>query len=201
MGMKEKFFTQFSHPKGWLGHFVGWLMARKNISRLRWGAQKLQPQNHHDILEIGYGPGSFIQILLKEHAHQGHIYGIDISDVMYVQASRRNQQAVENGQVILKQASVEALPFDTGSFDRVYTSNTNMFWPDPVENMKEIARVLKPDGLFCLSLQPHWIKTGEGVKREAESIRAQMEQAGFRNIEMDFKQMKPIACLCLTGTL
>jgi ubiquinone/menaquinone biosynthesis C-methylase UbiE len=201
MGLKEDFFKQFSHPTGWLGHFAGWLMRHRNTSRLRWGVEKLRTNPDHDILEIGFGPGSFIEILLREHGHRGGIFGIDLSEVMYKQASRRNRKALENGQLLLQQASVEAIPFDANRFDRVYTSNTNMFWPNPVENMKEIARVMKPDGLFCLSLQPYWIMTDAGVREEAEKIRAQMQEAGFRHIETDFRPMKPIACMCLTATL
>ena len=200
MGLKENFFKQFSRPTGALGHVAGWLMRRRNTSRLRWGVEKLQADVNHDILEIGFGPGAFIEILLREHGHQGGIYGIDLSDVMYRQASRRNRQAMEDGQVVLKQASVEAIPFESKRFDRIYTSNTNMFWPNPVENMKEIARVMKPDGLFCLSLQPYWIKTDAGVREEAEKIREQMRTAGFNHIKMDFRAMKPITCMCLTAS-
>jgi len=201
MGLKEHFFKQFSHPTGTLGHLAGWLMRKRNTSRLRWGVEKLHMEANHDILEIGFGPGSFIEILLQEHAHKGGIYGIDLSDVMYRQASRRNRTALQSGQLVLKQASVEAIPFESNRFDRVYTSNTNMFWPEAVENMKEIARVMKPDGRFCLSLQPYWIKTDEGVREEAEKIKLQMEAAGFHNIETDFRHMKPISCLCLTAYL
>ena len=93
------------------------------------------------------------------------------------------------------------LPHQGERFDRVYTSNTSMFWPNPVENMREVTRVMKADGLFCLSLQPHWIKTKAGVREEAENIRAQMQEVGFRNIEMDFRDMKPITCMCLTASL
>jgi SAM-dependent methyltransferase len=200
MGLKENFFKQFSRPTGMLGHLAGWLMARRNVARLRWGVEKLQTHTQHDILEVGFGPGSFIEILLDEHAHQGRICGIDLSDVMYQQAGRRNRKALESGQVELKQASVEAIPFDSESFDRVYTSNTSMFWPNPVENMKEIARVLRADGLFCLSLQPYWIKSEDEVRQEAQRIKGQMQEAGFKNIEMDFKHMKPISCMCLTAT-
>lgn len=199
MGLKDNFLKQFSRPTGWLGHVAGWLMRRRNVERLRWGAEKLRADAQHDILEIGFGPGSFIEILLREHMHRGGIHGIDLSEVMYQQAGRRNREAVQHGQVVLRQASVQSIPYEAERFDRVYTSNTSMFWPEPVENMKEVARVMKPGALFCLSLQPYWIKSDAGVREEAEKIRGQMQAAGFTDIEMDFRPMRPISCLCLTA--
>jgi SAM-dependent methyltransferase len=101
---------------------------------------------------------------------------------------------------MLQPAAVDAIPCEGKRFDRVYTSNTSMFWPNPVENMREIARIMKADGLFCLSLQPYWIRTEAGVREEAEKTRALMKEAGFRHIDMDFRDMKPISCMCLTAS-
>jgi len=63
--------------------------------------EKLHADVNHDVLEIDLGPGAFIEILLWEHGHQGGIYGIDLSDVMYRQASRHNRQGDEAGRPVL----------------------------------------------------------------------------------------------------
>lgn len=199
MGFKQNFFKQFSKPEGKLGHLVGWIMASKNKPRLRWGIEKLQAEPEHSILEIGFGPGSFIELMVKEQKHRGKISGIEISDVMYVQATRRNRNAILNDQVALHQASVENIPFADSCFDRIYTSNTSMFWPDPIENFKEVRRVLKDDGRFVLSLQPRWLKEDEAIKAEAEKIKQQMIDAGFNILDTDFKTMQPMMCLAITA--
>lgn len=199
MGFKQNFFKQFSKPQGKLGHLVGWIMASKNKPRLRWGIEKLQSEPHHSILEIGFGPGSFIELMTKEQNHQGKIDGIEISDVMFTQASKRNRNAILNKQVALHQASVEKIPFEDSSFDRIYTSNTSMFWPSPVENFKEVRRVLKDDGRFVLSLQPRWLKEEGEIKAEAEKIKQQMIDAGFNIIDTDFKEMQPMMCMAISA--
>jgi len=199
MKIRETFFKQFSKPSGQLGRLVGWIMAIKNKNRLHWGIEKLQHQPEQAILEIGFGPGSFIEILLTQHSHTGLIAGIDISDVMLQQASQRNSLAIAQGQVQLKLASVEALPFSEHSFDRIFTSNTSMFWPNPVENIKEIARVMKQHAILCITLQPYWAKDEEGVRAEAEKLKIQMHEAGLKNIQVDFKAMRPVSCLCATA--
>jgi len=199
MKIKDAFFKQFSRPSGRLGSLAGWIMAIKNRARLYWGIEKLQHQPEQAILEIGFGPGSFVEILLKQHNHTGPIAGVDLSDVMLHQASQRNRLAIAKDQVQLKQASVEALPFPEQSFDRVFTSNTSMFWPNPVENIKEIARVMKHHAILCITLQPYWVKNEEDVHAEAEKLRMQMHEAGLKNIQVDFKTMRPVNCLCVTA--
>lgn len=199
MGLKQKFFKQFSKPEGMLGHLAGWIMAGKNKPRIRWGIEKLQPQTQHSVLEIGFGPGLFIEIMTEEQKHQGPINGIEISEVMFGHASRRNKQAIKDKQVQLQMASVEALPFTDKYFDRIYTSNTNMFWPNPVENFREIRRVLKDDGRFVLTLQPRWLREDEAIKAEAEKIKQQMVEAGFQILDTDFKPMQPMMCLAIVA--
>ena len=199
MGLKQKFFKQFSKPEGMLGHLAGWIMGNKNQPRIRWGIEKLQPQAQHTVLEIGFGPGLFLELMTREQQHQGPIHGIEISDVMFSQASKRNRQAIASKQVQLQMASVEKIPFTDAYFDRIYTSNTNMFWPSPIENFKEIKRVLKNDGRFVLSLQPRWLREDDAIKAEAEKIKQQMVEAGFQILDTGFKPMQPMMCLAITG--
>jgi SAM-dependent methyltransferase len=200
MGLKQNFFKQFSKPEGMLGHLAGWIMGSKNRPRIRWGIEKLQPEADHQVLEIGYGPGLFVECMIDEQNHSGAIHGIDISEVMLNQASKRNKKAIANKQVQLQIASVEKIPFADSTFDRIYTSNTNMFWPEPIESFKEIRRVLKDEGRFVLSLQPRWLKEDEQIKAEAEKIKQQMMEAGFQIIDTDFKAMQPMMCLAITAS-
>lgn len=109
------------------------------------------------------------------------------------------EQAIAQEQLQLKLASVESIPFEKQSFDRVFTSNTNMFWPNPVDNLREIARVMKQQALLCLTLQPYWARDENGVRAEAGKIVTQMQIAGFEDIQVDYKTMRPITCLSVTA--
>lgn len=49
--------------------------------------------------------------------------------------------------------NVAALPYDDESFDKVIAVETLYFWPDPVANLKEVHRILKPGGLVALAME------------------------------------------------
>jgi len=61
-------------------------------------------------------------------------------------ATSVNQRYINTGRVEILRASVESLPFSDDMFDLVTAVETYYFWPDLVENLKEIRRVLKPGG-------------------------------------------------------
>ena len=42
------------------------------------------------------------------------------------------------------------LPYQDGTFDVVTAVETHYYWPNPVEDMREILRVLKPGGRLVL---------------------------------------------------
>ena len=48
------------------------------------------------------------------------------------------------------EASVSALPLPDDSFDRIITVESFYFWPEPVHDLSEVRRVLKPGGQFLL---------------------------------------------------
>jgi SAM-dependent methyltransferase len=68
-----------------------------------------------------------------------------------VAASRaKNLPAVKAGRVVIQNASVSQLPFAENQFDVVTAIETQYYWPDPVKDMQEILRVLKPAGTLVV---------------------------------------------------
>ena len=108
---------QFGHPRGLVGWLVGHLMAVKNQGRSRWVLDLLDIRPEHRVLEVGFGSGVDIR-RAAERARHGWVAGIDHSRTMVRQASRRNAGRIRPGQVELRQASAEALPYADGTFDR-----------------------------------------------------------------------------------
>src|SRR5207253_9124548 len=88
---------QFARPSGWLGHIAGLLMA-KGADDDRWLVDLLEVQPDDRVLEVGFGPGVAIE-LIATRATRGLVGGIDPSDVMVQQATKRNRQAVQEGRV------------------------------------------------------------------------------------------------------
>lgn len=190
--------SQFGNPKGVLGQVVGILMAVTNRGRNAWTIELLNIQPCDRILEVGFGSGVTIQ-LLSRIAVDGFIAGIDRSETMVQQASYRNASAIRQGQVELKHGSVAHLPYGNESFDKAFASNSHFFWSEPIECLKELRRVLKPDGLIALSWQPLWAKTEAMVKESADQAVQQLTAAGFRQVRLESKLMKPVIGICALG--
>lgn len=180
--------AQFACPQGRLGWVVGHLMAVKNAPMIRFGIEMLDVQPEDQALEIGFGHGRGIQ-LLAERANRGFVAGIDISDVMVRQATRRNQEKVRSGFVELSQASVADIPYEYARFNKVLAVNNYQFWPNVEPNLVEIQRVLDENGLLVLCLRMKDPQTmfqmAPGYsEEEVEEIAGLVRWVGFRDVQM-----------------
>jgi ubiquinone/menaquinone biosynthesis C-methylase UbiE len=97
------------------------------------------------LLEVGVGAGS-------DHlrfARAGAICsGVDLSDVSLETTNRR--LAAEGLASDLRVADAEALPFADETFDIVYSWGVIHHTPDTPKAAREILRVLRPGGTFCV---------------------------------------------------
>lgn len=92
------------------------------------------------ILEVGIGTG-----LNLEHYPAGvELVGVDISSKMLDKARERAQRLRRN--VVLEVADVEALPHPNASFETVTATCVFCSVADPVQGLREVRRVVKPDG-------------------------------------------------------
>ena len=181
--MLKTFMSNFGHPRGLVGQIVGWTMAIENRERIYWAVSLLDVRPSDHILEIGFGPGVGIERLAAQ-AKDGLIAGIDISDVMVRQASRRNAAAVKAGRVELKQGSAEKLPYVDQRFDKVLAINSLHHWTDARSGLREVYRVLKPSGIFAIVEQPPSKVSDEmEMKRRGEEVRALLVESGFKDVE------------------
>ena len=69
---------------------------------------------------------------------------------MVEQARARNAAVIKDGSVDLRRASVDRLPFDNNSFDKVLAINSMQVWPDVARGLREIRRVMKPSAKLAL---------------------------------------------------
>jgi ubiquinone/menaquinone biosynthesis C-methylase UbiE len=196
MGLKQIIIKQFGKPTGTLGRFVEWLLSFKNNDRVKWTFEKLQLRPSDTLLEVGYGPG----VTLKKVADtltSGFIAGIDHSEIMVSQASRRNKMHIEKGKAKLECGTVWDLKYPENHFDIIYGSNVHFFWENPIKEFKQLVSFLKPGGRLVMVFQPRLAKTE--IKEVANEAKTQYEQAGLTNIEVDFKKMNPVTCIYISG--
>ena len=58
----------------------------------------------------------------------GQVAGIDPSATMNELARRRNRQGIDSGHVVLRNASVEVIPWPDDTFDGIIGTNSAQLW-------------------------------------------------------------------------
>ncbi len=99
----------------------------------------LKPSRHSPLVDLGCGSGIFTQLL----ASLGYeCIGVDLSHTLL---KRGKDQCP---QLNFIQADVESLPFADNSIETIVLSCLVHHLPDPSQCIKELHRVLKPNGRF-----------------------------------------------------
>jgi ubiquinone/menaquinone biosynthesis C-methylase UbiE len=115
------------------------------------------------ILDVGVGNGYLEKMLFGKS--NLIISGIDISEDMIKNATKRNYVAVQQGRVVLALGDCCDLQFPDGTFDVVTSINTIYFWSDTIKGLSEIRRVLKDDGIFVNAVySQEWLKRAPYTK-------------------------------------
>ncbi len=201
MGLMQKFFEQFAHPKGLLGRVAGTIMAYNpsSLERMRWTISLLDIQRNDRVLEIGFGPGVAIEHVSRI-ASDGFIAGIDHSEVMVRQAQRRNASAMREGRVDLRLRSVSNPPAFGEPFDKIFSINSIQFWENPVEDLKGLRELLRSGGQIAITFQPrHSGATDEDAERMGKEIVSYLTRGGFSQIRLEKRKMKPVSSVCVLG--
>ena len=109
------------------------------------------------ILDLACGTGELERLLLQENPEQS-ITGVDISEEML---NKAKQKLSAYSQVSWQTARASELPFEDGSFDVVMCASAFHYFDDPIASLREIKRVLKPDGRVVIL---DWCKDYFGCK-------------------------------------
>jgi len=184
------FYEQWILPR-----LVDVAMRNKEATRYR---SQIVPQARGSVLEIGVGSGLNLPFY---GADVEQLYALDPSEELLTMARKKARDMALPVKFITH--SGEAIPLDTGSVDTVVTTWTLCTIPDPVQALKEMRRVLKPDGVMLFAehglapeanvqgwqrrLNPLWRRIAGGCNLDRK-IDQLMQTAGFQitAIEMNY---------------
>lgn len=195
------------NPKGFWGKMMIRSMNKGHYGVTGWGLEHFEIKQDYTVLDVGCGGGKTV-FRLNEAVPQGKVFGIDYSELAVKKSKKFNKKAVKNGKVQIDWGSVSHLPYSDNMFDLATAVETYYFWPDKINDLKEILRVLKPGGKLLLVFEM-CINEGEPnkwqeVERLAEikavtpkEIEENLVKAGYKNIKTFVKE--GTSWLCATG--
>jgi SAM-dependent methyltransferase len=177
-------------PSGILGRVIGRVMAVETAAANECALQLLRLEPTDRVLEVGFGHGCTIERAADRLPH-GFIAGVDISEQMVRTASHRNRHHITAGRVALELSDGSPLPFQDGSFDKAFAVHVLYFWPEPLDQLREIRRVLKPGGCCVLGVRVRSDKRTADFPRsvyrfyDVSEVEALLARSGFREIAFE----------------
>jgi len=196
--MDDELLLNARKPVGKLGDNLIDDMNINHEGLVRWSINHLDISKDDRILDVGCGGGVNIERFLK--MTENRVCGIDYSELSVERSVDLNSQAIGEGRCEIIQASVSDLPFEDNSFDIVTAFETVYFWPDFTNDLVEIRRVLKDDGILFIAnealpnendkRQKHIIELLEMKIYSRDELEESLKIAGFKNIKSFVKQSK-----------
>lgn len=192
--MTEENIDQYMKPHGVEGLEVIESMNEEHQEISEFAFECVNFNENADILDIGCGGGVNIEKFLK--VTKGNVDGLDYSEVSVRETIKRNQASVDSGRCNVIQANVSNMPIEDESYDLVTAFSTIFFWPDLVESLREVKRIIKPDGQFMMANgtdgtnpDDEWIGTVLGINLyTADELEEYLLEAGFKSVEIFKKE-------------
>jgi arsenite methyltransferase len=143
---------QLGHPSGLRGRLVGAALNRGNRNFVKAAAQALQPDTAAAVADVGFGGGVGLKFLLDGIGKSGRVHGVEVSETMLSNASRRFGRDIAAGRLALHEGSLTQLPFADGALDGVLTVNTIYFVADLDRAFNELTRVVGSSGRIVVGV-------------------------------------------------
>lgn len=200
--------TKKGNPRKPQGEEGNKMLRRMNESHApvtEWALGFLDFKKDNKVLDIGCGGGATLQ-RMSEKIPSGYLKGVDYSETSVKVSKEVNEEDIRAGKMEILQASVEKLPFEDETFDKIVTVESFYFWPQPENNLKEVRRVMKTGGVFLLvadiyqknDLKP---ETLENIKHyqlfnpTKEEFEKLFLQAGFSSVKIHTKDGEDWICV------
>ena len=192
---------QFKRPTGRRGRLVAALMNRGHKPLTLWGLTHVNIEPDYVILDVGCGGGKTVSRLAQK-APRGKVFGIDYSADMVEYSKKVNKKLIAENRVEIVEGSVDKMDFSDDFFDLVTAIETYYFWPSFSDALKEIKRVLKPDGKLLIVNEMvkdgvYDIKCAKTIKKaqvrllSLEETKNILQSVGFADVQIFTKVKSP----------
>ena len=111
---------------------------------------ELLPQRLGRVLDVGCGPGVMVEAVLERG---GSFEGVDLSPQMVREAAERFGHL---NKVSFSEGSIEKIEHPDSTFDQVICMAVLEYLETPDTALREIARVLRPDGIAIVTVPKRW---------------------------------------------
>lgn len=186
------------NPQGKLGEELINNMNINHEKLAQWGVSQIDIPKDAMILDIGCGGGVNIKRFLK--LTDNKVYGIDYSELSVQKSTEMNQKEVDTKRCIIRQETVSDMSFDDDTFDIITAFETVYFWPDFKNDLKEVNRVLKKDGIFLICNEALPKENDERQKEfiellncniySEEELTEKLKNSNFSEVKTIIKQSK-----------
>ncbi|KWV94454.1 methyltransferase domain-containing protein [Erythrobacter sp. AP23] len=167
--------------------------SRKTIERI---AQKLGPLDGKHIVDLGSGYGGAARVIASE-------YGARVTCInLSTKENARNRELTEaaglSDRISIHDGSFDDMPFEDGIFDVAWSQDAILHAPDREKVLDEVARVLKPGGLFAFTdpmqadglddarlLQPIYDRIHLPDLASVAFYRAKLRERDFEEVEVE----------------
>jgi len=164
-----------------------------------WGFSHLPNITPAEITDLGCGGGRNAGELLKKYP-KANVTAVDYSALSVETAKNYNKNEISSGRCKVMQGDVSDLKLPADKYDLATAFETVYFWPGLEKCFAQVAKVLKPGGLFMLCNESDgtddtglkFEKIIDGMKcHTVEEIEAALKAAGFSDVKSDHHPSKP----------
>lgn len=203
MGLFKNYVSQTRKPEGFLGKMMVNGMNGGHAKMADWGMAYLKTIEPEEIVDIGCGGGRNAGALLVKYP-VAHVTAIDYSEVSVSKATTYNAEAIKQGRCEVRQGDVSALMLPEEKYELATAFETIYFWPGLKKCFTQVAKVLKPGGVFMIVNESDGMdETGlkfekiiDGMKcHTAEEIEEALKSAGFSKVKSTHHSKKPWICV------
>lgn len=116
------------------------------IEQWRFYLSRLAPMPGDAIIDVGCNTGDAERLLVRDYPGIAKAVGVEKDQERYERAIARCRHDGAPGQIEFALADGQNLPFEDCSFDKALCADTLEWIEDPSRALREIRRVLKPNG-------------------------------------------------------